>query len=162
LHEGQSRRSDGAPFIVHPIEVAALLHDAGAGDRLIAAGMLHDTLEKTDASPSALRRRFGARVTALVVAVTEDPAIAGYARRKAALRAQVAEAGEEALMLFAADKLSRAVELRAAGSAPPGRRLAHYRASLNVLEKRLPDCELTERLRNELARLPGGAGKKAR
>jgi hypothetical protein len=162
LHEGQRRRSDGAPFIVHPIEVAALLRGAGAGDRLVAAGILHDTIEKTDASASALRRRFGAKVTALVLAVTDDPAISGYVRRKAALRAQVAGAGEEALMLFAADKVSRAVELRAARSTPPRRRLAHYRSSLQVLEERLPGCELTERLRKELARLPGGANKRAR
>jgi (p)ppGpp synthase/HD superfamily hydrolase len=38
LHAGQSREADGAPFIVHPREVAELLYAAGAPDELIAAG----------------------------------------------------------------------------------------------------------------------------
>ena len=49
MHAGQRRQLDGAPFIEHPLEVAAILHDAGAPDHVIAAGILHDTLEKTDA-----------------------------------------------------------------------------------------------------------------
>ena len=160
-HEGQRRRSDGAPFIVHPLEVASLLHGVGAPDHLIAAGLLHDTIEKTGASGSGLRRRFGSRVAALVVAVTEDPAIAGYGPRKAALRAQAAGAGEEALMLFAADKAARAVELRQGRSTAPRRRVAHYRKSLEVIEERLPDSPLTEQLRTELGRLPAH-GKRGR
>jgi (p)ppGpp synthase/HD superfamily hydrolase len=160
MHAGQTRRSDGAAFILHPLEVAALLHDAGAPDHLIAAGILHDTIEKTDASSGALRRRFGSRVTSLVVAVTEDPDIGGYARRKAALRAQVADAGEHALMLFAADKAARVHELRVTNAATPQRRLAHYRRSLRMLEDRLPDSALTARLRDELARL--GERRRAR
>jgi (p)ppGpp synthase/HD superfamily hydrolase len=153
MHDGQTRRSDGAPFILHPIEVASLLHDAGAPDHLIAAGILHDTIEKTAASAGALRRRFGRKVASLVVAVTEDPGIGGYAGRKAALRAQVADAGEQALMLFAADKAARVHELRVTNAATPQRRLAHYRSSLRLLEDRLPDSALTARLRDELARL---------
>ena len=160
MHAGQTRRSDGAAFILHPLEVAALLHDAGAPDHLIAAGILHDTIEKTDASPGALRRRFGSRVTSLVVAVTEDPDIGGYPARKAALRAQVADAGEHALMLFAADKAARVHELRVTGAATPQRRLAHYRRSLRMLEDRLPDSALTAQLRDELARL--GERRRAR
>lgn len=73
---------------------------------------MHDLLEKTDASASDLRERFGPRITALVIAVSDDERIAGYARRKAALRRQVAGADEEALTLFAADKLSKLRELR--------------------------------------------------
>lgn len=58
-HDGQRRKFDGAPFIEHPIEVASLLYHAGAPDRVIAAGMLHDTLEKTDTGIDELQRRFG-------------------------------------------------------------------------------------------------------
>ena len=79
--------------------------------------------------------------------------IGGYAGRKAALRAQVAGAGEHALMLFAADKAARVHELRVTDAATPQRRLAHYRSSLRMLEERLPDSTLTARLRDELARL---------
>ncbi|MGO8904468.1 MAG: hypothetical protein ACLQMH_02445 [Solirubrobacteraceae bacterium] len=136
---------------------------AGAPDHLIAAGVLHDTIEKTDVVASDLRDRLGSRVAALVLAVSEDESITGYTRRKAALREQVARAGEEALMLFAADKLSKVRELRL-GPTPArksrsggaditrlhDRRLTHYRHCLALLEDRLPDSPLVRQLRTEL------------
>jgi len=169
LHKGQRRRVDGVPFILHPLEVASLLHYAGAPDHLIAAGVLHDTIEKTDVVASDLRDRFGSRVAALVLAVSEDDSITGYARRKALLREQVARAGEEALMLFAADKLSKVRELRLgptparksrSGGAditrPHDRRLTHYRHCLALLQDQLPDCSLVRQLQTELdAQLDG-------
>ena len=106
MHDGQ-RRGDGTPFIQHPLEVAELLYHAGAADDLIAAGVLHDVIEKSNVSASELRKGFGPGIAGLVLAVTDDEQIAGYANRKAALRQQVAAAGGDALTLFAADKLSK-------------------------------------------------------
>jgi (p)ppGpp synthase/HD superfamily hydrolase len=119
---------------------------------MVAAGMLHDVIEKTPATASDLRNRFGSRVAALVVAVTEDKNIASYVARKAALRAQVADAGSEALMLFAADKVSKVRELRRAAGArrPRNRRVAHYRHCLTLLQERLPDSQLVAQLDAEL------------
>jgi hypothetical protein len=111
MHAGQ-QRADGTPFILHPREVAALLYYAGAPDHLIAAGVMHDLVEKTNATASDLRQRFGQRITELVLAVSDDARIAGYTKRKAAPRQQVAGAGQEALTLFAADKLSKTREPR--------------------------------------------------
>jgi hypothetical protein len=160
LHQGQVRKVDGAPFISHPREVAELLHRAGAPDHLSAAGALHDVIEKTPASAADLRRRFGSRVASLVSAVSEDERIASYAERKAALRAQVAAAGEEALMLFAADKLSKARELRLKPLSGAGisksarrRRLAHYERSLTLLNEQLPSSPLVKQLADELSEL---------
>jgi (p)ppGpp synthase/HD superfamily hydrolase len=39
------RRSDGTPFIQHPLEVATLLYYAGGPDRVIAAGLLQNVIE---------------------------------------------------------------------------------------------------------------------
>jgi (p)ppGpp synthase/HD superfamily hydrolase len=162
LHRGQ-RQGDGTPYLSHPLEVARLLHDAGAPDHLIAAGALHDVLEKSDMRESDLRRRFGARITALVLAVSDDDRIPDYARRKAALRQQVASAGDDAMALFAADKLSRLRELRretaldGEGSRAADRvrtlradRLRHYQRSLAMLEERQPESPLVRDLRHEL------------
>jgi (p)ppGpp synthase/HD superfamily hydrolase len=110
MHAGQ-RRADGTPFILHPLEVASLLYYAGAPDHLVAAGVMHDLIEKTDATAADLLERFGPRITGLVLAVSDDDRIAGYAKRKAALRQHVAGAGGDALTLFAADKLSKLREL---------------------------------------------------
>jgi (p)ppGpp synthase/HD superfamily hydrolase len=150
-HAGQQRQGDGAPFIEHPLEVAWLLYLAGAPDHVIAAGVLHDTLEKTDADIIELRARFGPRTAALVAAVSEDRDIPTYARRKAALREQVADAGVEALMVFAADKVSKVRELGLPGAParPPQLRLRHYRRCLELLERRL-NSPLVGELRSEL------------
>jgi (p)ppGpp synthase/HD superfamily hydrolase len=162
MHAGQ-RRGDGTPFILHPLEVASILDRAGAPDQLIAAGVAHDLLEKTSATEEDLRREFGLRITQLVLAVSDHDQIAGYAKRKAALRRQVSVAGDEALMLFAADKLSKVRELRreqaldAQAPGSPGRRrqlrtrrLKHYQRSLAMLEERLPDSPIVAQLRAEL------------
>jgi (p)ppGpp synthase/HD superfamily hydrolase len=156
-HAGQRRKVDGAPFIVHPLEVGTLLFDIGASDEVIAAGVLHDTIEKTNADAAELRSRFGSHIATIVVAVSEDGRIPGYAARKAALRRQVAQHGEEALMVFAADKISKARELRLphpASDALPspirGRRMAHYRRCLELLENCLADSPLVAQFRDEL------------
>ncbi len=166
-HAAQRRTADGAPFILHPIEVATLLADVGAPDDVVAAGVLHDTIEKTSTEPADLDERFGPRVAALVVVLSEDPSISGYGARKAALREQVSQAGDEALMVFAADKLSKARELSLSGRAPqhPGappflrrgskayRKLTHYRHCAEMLEERLPGSPLVRSLRDELTQL---------
>jgi guanosine-3',5'-bis(diphosphate) 3'-pyrophosphohydrolase len=163
-HGGQRRIVDGAPFMLHPIEVASLLYLVGAPDHVIAAGLLHDTIEKTSTDAGALRKQFGERISQLVVAVSEDEALSdrGYQARKAALRRQVAVAGDEALMIFAADKISKARELdlartQAGGARPSGRergrKLTQYRHCLALLEHRLEGSPLVSQLRAELEHL---------
>ena len=155
-HAGQVRQVDGAPFILHPLEVAGLLYEDGAADEVIAAGALHDVLEKTDATAYELSVRFGRRIGEIVRAMTEDPTVAGYARRKAALREQVAAAGADALTVFAADKLSKVREQRlCAGEVTPLRRrkVKHYRHCLALLQERLPDEPLVREFQRELERL---------
>jgi (p)ppGpp synthase/HD superfamily hydrolase len=162
MHAGQ-RRGDGSPFILHPLEVASLLAHAGAPDHLIAAGVMHDLIEKADVSAAELTQRFGSQISELVRAVSDDDQIAGYAARKAALRRQVERSGDEALTLFAADKLSKLRELRRdsqrdrveeSTSGPVrdlrARRLRHYQRSLALLQKRLPNSVLVRDLRAEL------------
>jgi (p)ppGpp synthase/HD superfamily hydrolase len=161
-HAGQ-RRSDGTPFIQHPREVAGLLYDAGAAGRVIAAGLLHDVLEKASVGASELDTRFGPEITALVVAVSDDPRIHGYVARKAALRHQVADAGDEALAVFAADKISKLRELEREATVGPrvrtqesrARRLQNYERSLAMLQERLPTSPLVHELSDELASLLG-------
>jgi (p)ppGpp synthase/HD superfamily hydrolase len=155
-HHGQVLAGEQAPFVQHPLEVAALLSGAGYPDEVVASGVLHDVLEDTETNPLELEYRFGARVAALVQAVTEDEAIADREARKSALRAQVAGGPLEAAAVFAADKVSRVRRLRT--QAGPGlsdgeyqAKLAHYRASLSMLEWRLGRRDrLVAQLRLEL------------
>lgn len=164
-HSGQHREVDGAPFIEHPAEVATLLRYAGAPDHVIAAGALHDTIEKSATDISDLRRRFGPRITTLVLAVTDDERITDYGERKAEERERAASAGDEALMILAADKISKVRELQLETTTAQRRRMpiasqsqlrrfAHYHECLQLLERRLPDSPLVANLRAEIEHLP--------
>mgnify|MGYP000228938024 FL=1 len=46
-HSSQRRKS-GEPYIIHPLAVAQILADLGMGPLVVAAGLLHDTVEDTD------------------------------------------------------------------------------------------------------------------
>jgi (p)ppGpp synthase/HD superfamily hydrolase len=158
LHGGQVRAVDHAPFILHPLEVAALLSGRGFDDEVVAAGLLHDAVEDTGAGVEDIRLRFGDRVAGLVGELTEDPAIRDYRERKAALRAQVAVAGADAHAIYAADKVVKARELRAQAARAEQlldepelkRRLEHYGRSLEMLESLAPELPLVRQLAFEL------------
>jgi (p)ppGpp synthase/HD superfamily hydrolase len=157
-HGGQVRSLDHAPFILHPLEVAALLSGRGYDDEVVAAGLLHDVVEDTDAELSEVRATFGDRVCRIVGAVTEDPRIEEYEQRKAALRKQVADAGPDAAAVYAADKVVKARELRAEASHSARaldepelrRRLDHYEASLEMLATVGEELPLVRQLAFEL------------
>ena len=70
VHEGQERLS-GEPYLVHPLEVASILVDLRMDDATVAAGLLHDTIEDTLATPDEIRHRFGEAVAFLVEGLTK-------------------------------------------------------------------------------------------
>ena len=157
-HANQYREIDHAPFIAHPIEVGSLLHADGQPDEVIAAGLLHDVLEKTGTTRAELQRRFGACVAGLVESVSDDPSIDDYGSRKRELRDRVAHAGSDTVAIFAADKISKVRELTLL---PTSRldetttraKLAHYRASLKMLRGVAGNSALVDLLDAELNRL---------
>jgi (p)ppGpp synthase/HD superfamily hydrolase len=158
-HRGQRRGADRAPFILHPLEVAHLLHGRGCADHVVAAGVLHDVIEDTDVAGAELERRFGSDVARLVGAVTEPSAGGPYRERKARLRDAIVRAEHDAALIFAADKVAKSRELRMqlAQSREPGavpaEKIEHYWASLTVLEHAVGQHPLVRQLRFELETL---------
>ncbi len=71
-HQGQMRKLSGIPYIVHPMEVAAIIGSMTTDEEVIIAGLLHDTVEDCNVDPRVIKERFGARVAALVQSETED------------------------------------------------------------------------------------------
>ncbi len=69
-HEGQLRRS-GEPYISHPLNVAAILADLRLDVDTIMTGLLHDTVEDTQASLDEIKKEFGETVSYLVDGVTK-------------------------------------------------------------------------------------------
>jgi GTP pyrophosphokinase len=70
VHEGQERLS-GEPYLIHPLEVAGILVDLRSDVVTIAAGLLHDAVEDTLATPEELQRLFGEEVAFLVDGLTK-------------------------------------------------------------------------------------------
>lgn len=160
-HAGQLREADAAPFLLHPLEVGALLHVFGYSERVVTAGLLHDILESSDTTALELRMRFGPVIAGLVEAVSENPEVRDPVERKARLRRQVAAAGAEAAAVFAADKLSKVREIRIRAACDVGfkrdtdlrRKLDHYIASRWMLERELGDHPVVKALAFELEAL---------
>lgn len=72
LHQGQERKCDKSPYVVHVLDVARLLlSEPGTSEDVVVAGILHDTLEDTRYTSEQLESDFGRKVRQLVESVTE-------------------------------------------------------------------------------------------
>ncbi|WP_307437516.1 RelA/SpoT family protein [Labrys monachus] len=68
---GTQFRASGDPYFSHPLQVASLLTDLKLDDATIAAALLHDTIEDTDATRAEIERRFGKEIASLVEGLTK-------------------------------------------------------------------------------------------
>ena len=71
-HSGQTRKMAGAPYILHPMEVASIVGTMTDDKDVLAAAVLHDTVEDTDATLDEIREKFGKRIALLVMTETEE------------------------------------------------------------------------------------------
>jgi GTP pyrophosphokinase len=69
-HEGQKRLS-GEPYITHCLAVAEILVDLQVPPEMIAASLLHDTVEDTSITLDDLENKFGSEIAKLVDGVTK-------------------------------------------------------------------------------------------
>lgn len=69
-HDGQSRAS-GEPYVNHCVAVASILAELRVPPVVIAAGLLHDTVEDTEITIRTIRREFGKEIAKLVDGVTK-------------------------------------------------------------------------------------------
>ncbi len=71
-HSGQRRKLSDAPYVLHPLEVASIVATMSDDQELLAAAVLHDTVEDAGATLAEIREKFGKRVSLLVMTETED------------------------------------------------------------------------------------------
>ncbi len=65
------KRSEGSPYIRHPLAVAYILADIKMDLSSLAAGLLHDTIEDTNTTIEDVRRLFGKEVAFIVESLTK-------------------------------------------------------------------------------------------
>ena len=111
-HDGMRRRKSEAPYVLHPMEVGAIIGTMTDRQEVIAAGILHDVVEDAGIAMEEIGEKFGARVMALVAAETENkredlpPEETWRIRKTESLEKLKATDDIEVLMLWIGDKLS--------------------------------------------------------
>ncbi|MCW2309345.1 RelA/SpoT family protein [Rhodobium gokarnense] len=68
---GTQKRASGDPYFSHPLEVAAILTDMRLDDATVCVGLLHDTIEDTDATRQEIDTSFGPEIGKLVEGLTK-------------------------------------------------------------------------------------------
>ena len=84
-HRAQKRKGSAAePYINHPLAVAELIANVGrVTDSLtLAAALLHDTVEDTDATLADIEREFGAEIRGIVAELTDDKSLPSEERKR--------------------------------------------------------------------------------
>ncbi len=112
-HRGQQRKGAGAaPYILHPLAVArALVEEGGVMDaEVIAAGLLHDTIEDTPTVHDDLCEVFGERVAGLVAELTDDKRLPKQIRKELQVE-HAPHLSHDAKQIKLADKLCNLREI---------------------------------------------------
>ena len=115
-HKRKDRKA--SPYINHPITLAeVLMLEGGIGDaKILAAALLHDTIEDTETTYGELKSEFGARVANAVLEVTDNKRLRKHTRK----RLQIEHApglSRDAKLVKLADKIANLRDLY--GSRPP-------------------------------------------
>ena len=71
-HSGTKRKSGTLPYLLHPMEVAVIVSSMTDDEEILAAAVLHDTVEDTDTTIGELEELFGPRVAGFVASETEN------------------------------------------------------------------------------------------
>ena len=108
LKHRDQRRKDAlaSPYINHPIALANVLaREGGVTDPVVlAAALLHDTLEDTETTPAELREAFGEKIAGIVAEVTDDKNLPKAERKRLQIE-HAAAISREAKLVKLADKI---------------------------------------------------------
>ncbi len=137
-HRDQRRKDpEASPYINHPIAVARLLSEIGGVSdvEVLAAALLHDTIEDTETTAEEIEKLFGARVRAMVEDVTDDKSLE-KAKRKRFQTEHAAHLGPDSVAIKLGDKIAN---VRDVTESPPAgwdisRRLEYLDWAESVVE----------------------------
>lgn len=114
-HQKQKRKGKDIPYITHPLAVGMILAHAGASDDIIAAGILHDTIEDSveehKVDHAVLASQFGNTVADAVQAVSEPNKDLPWIERKQAALEHIKDLELPALWVKSADVISNVSEI---------------------------------------------------
>jgi guanosine-3',5'-bis(diphosphate) 3'-pyrophosphohydrolase len=138
-HRDQRRKdAQASPYINHPIALAEVLaREGGVTDiEVLAAALLHDTIEDTDTSLEELRAEFGERIAGMVAEVTDDKELPKAERKRLQIE-HAAGISDGAKLVKLADKICN---LRDVADRPPAgwdlqRRQEYFEWARQVIDR---------------------------
>ncbi|MDA8227295.1 MAG: HD domain-containing protein [Desulfitobacterium hafniense] len=104
-HLGQKRKGTGVPYITHPMEVGDILQSVGCSPEVIAAGLLHDTIEDTNLTLADIEREFNLDVARIVKGCSEPHKCLPWMVRKEYTLKLLKTASSSIRIVSLADKL---------------------------------------------------------
>lgn len=115
-HEGQLRKNGKDPYIVHPVRVSETIREVMQGakdcDTVVAAALLHDTMEDTDTSALELEKNFGRTIAGLVVELTSATSAIDYFSKTKYLSNKMLDMTPNALTIKLADRLDNITDYK--------------------------------------------------
>ena len=136
-HKDQRRKDKKvSPYINHPISVAKIISEIGniEDPEVLAAALLHDTIEDTETTVDELIDNFGERVCSLVQEVTDDKNLPKMERKQRQIE-HAKEISEGAALIKLGDKISNVTDIT---NTPPtdwdsNRRLEYFEWAEKVI-----------------------------
>ena len=112
-HGDQKRKYTGEAYTVHLVEVMNIVRSVVRDDEMLAAALLHDTVEDTATTVADIQKSFGSRVAKLVDELTDvsKPEDGNRATRKGIDRAKLAGVSADAQTIKLADLISNAKDI---------------------------------------------------
>lgn len=115
VYQKQKRKGKDIPYITHPLTVGLILACAGANEDVIAAGILHDTMEDSapekKVSKEMLIEKFNEKIADLVESVTEKNKELSWEERKHEALMHIKDFSHDSLLVKSADVISNGSEL---------------------------------------------------
>lgn len=139
-HRDQRRKDvESSPYIIHPISVALTIADIGNIDdpEILAAALLHDTLEDTDTSVTELDEIFGEIVRKYIEEVTDDKSLPKDERKRIQIE-HAATLSRGATLIKLGDKISNVSDVT--NSPPAGWDTERRKQYLDWAEAVINNC----------------------
>lgn len=163
VYQKQVRKGKDVAYITHPLTVGIILARAGVKEDVVAAGILHDTIEDSvpekKVSRDMLAKKFGENVADIVASVSEISKDLPWEKRKEEMLQRIATFSHSSLLVKSADIISNAAELIddceqdgdkvfSRFNAPKEKILQHYLLTITAIVSRWSESPLAEDLRS--------------
>ena len=149
-HRDQRRKDKHAsPYIIHPISVALAITQIGGVDdpEILAAALLHDTLEDTETTPEELEAEFGKKVCEYVLDVSDDKTLPKDERKRRQIE-HAKQISKGAALIKLGDKISNVTDV--INSPPEDWDINRRKEYLDWAEKVIENCpKVNDRMENK-------------